>query len=127
MSHKHSKSQSRTTMDALAGQELRCTECISNDIAVIRKSVIANEAKNNQMRDQIDEVFELCRIIQKAGPSAVIDKKEESSTSPRRDLPQDSNMYTIKHLAFHLQKLAILNAKLKQRDMDHYRLSLIHI
>lgn len=121
MSHKHSKSQSRTTMDALAGQELRCTECISNDIAVIRKSVIANEAKNNQMRDQIDEVFELCRIIQKAGPSAVIDKKEESSTSPRRDLPQDSNMYTIKHLAFHLQKLAILNAKLKQRDMDHYR------
>lgn len=111
------KKKHPNSRDALA-PELLCADCIHDEIEVVRSSVIANELLNNQMRADIDEVFDKCRELQKASPLNGSHKAHRSvSASPKKE-ESTAKIYSIKDLALRLQRLAILNARLKQNDID---------
>lgn len=124
MSKKPAKSHSKTSMDALAGQELLCAECIHEEIDVVRSSVIANERQNDQMRDDIDGIFRQCETLQSPSKATTNDKtKKTSKTTGATPLPNSGEipapkLYSVKNLALQLLKLAILNSRLKQSDID---------
>ncbi|PVH19927.1 V-type proton ATPase subunit B [Candidozyma haemuli] len=124
MSKKPAKSHSKTSMDALAGQELLCAECIHEEIDVVRSSVIANERQNDQMRDDIDGIFRQCETLQSPSKATTNDKtKKTSKTTGATPLPNSGEipapkLYSVKNLALQLSKLAILNSRLKQSDID---------
>lgn len=111
------KKKHPNSKDALA-PELLCAECIHDEIDVVRSSVIANELLNNQMRVDIDEVFDKCADLQKASPLNESHISHRSrSASPKKE-ESTAKIYSIKDLALRLQRLAILNARLKQNDID---------
>lgn len=106
--------------DVLATDVL-CATCIQQEIEVIRSSVISNEKLNDQMRAEIDDVFDKCKGIQESRHPANSQREcGGPNTSPIEE-EDASRLYTIKDLALQLQKLAILNSRLKQNDIERSR------
>lgn len=125
MSKKPLKPHPDRKLGANAAEDLICERCINEVIEVIRSSVVTNEKLNNRMRDEIDEVFARCQTYQSKVPLKTQKRESDERTSKTNEnattqLETDGagRRYTIKELALRLQKLTILDARLKLNDID---------
>lgn len=91
-------------------QDLLCKDCVHNAIEVIRNSVIGNEELNNVMRHEINSIFEYC---------------DHYRRSTREDLrqghilaPAGTSPVSVKKLGIQLQKLEVMNSKMKLNGMS---------
>lgn len=98
-------------VESLRAPHLLCKSCIGNAIEVIRNSVIENQSINESMRKQINSIFAYCDQYRNA--------KEEVRLHPGQvSAPSSISVSSVKKLAIQLQKLELINSKMKLNGIE---------
>ncbi|GEQ71866.1 hypothetical protein JCM33374_g5552 [Metschnikowia sp. JCM 33374] len=112
-------------------RDLICGNCIHHSTEIIRNSVIENETRNTQMRAQIDSIFSTCREINAGNDQYTaewgMDNDVVSSppkTSSTNEILQPGTS-SVRQLALHLQKLELINRRIKSHGLEKSRDSLV--
>lgn len=92
-------------------QDLLCKDCVHKAIEVIRNSVIGNDELNNVMRQEINSVFEFCDEYRNS-------KSDNPLRQVHHSIPASISSVSVKRLAIQLQKLELMNSKMKVNGMQ---------
>lgn len=103
-------------------RDLVCGKCVHQNTEIVRNSVIQNEVLNKQMRIQIDQIFDTCSLLN--GTENIPQHNDfvfsTSTNSRNTDIPQPDES-SVSQLALKLQKLELLNRKIKSNGLQKSR------